>query len=81
MKIGYSYPPNRFAFPDPPQVAPVRAARPSSARSGRALSDKGGPGDAQSGAQSGAQGESRPEAEADDPKGARRAILHLNARL
>jgi len=29
MKTTHSYPTNRFAFQDPPQVAPVRAAPPS----------------------------------------------------
>lgn len=68
MKTTHSYPLNRFAIPDPPQVAPVRAARPSPAQSGRALPDKGGPGDASAATE--------PQTGAD--KGAGRPILHLN---
>jgi hypothetical protein len=92
MTITHSYPPNRFAFPDSPQEALVRAPRPSPAPSGRALSNKDGPGDAQSIEQVGAQAETtsgaqieadvqtevRSEARADGATATGRPVLHLN---
>jgi len=73
MTNTHSYPPNKFAFPDPPQVAPVRAPRPSSAHSGRALPDNGGPGDAPEAVAAEAV---RPQTSEDTEAG--RSILHLN---
>lgn len=80
MKTTHSYPTNRFAFQDPPQVAPVRtappspvqpsAAQPDPALSGGALPDKGGPGDAPEAMQA--------QPSADKEPG--RPILHLNTR-